>query len=241
VRPGQTCNGGSAAALTHMRRRGFRAGAESATGVAAAPGKQWQRGSSCSPAAAAPWTLLRRGSSCGWGSAAAVFVWCLFLFCGRLKTAFFALSVQDVENAADRRGSFLTCQPALRHPSIPGPGDYAACFSPPLPVCFCCYFLIVKNCVFGLLTAGGALQLRRSPPAPQPCPPACWLDLSPMPGAKPPPYPFRLIFVSILKFWKTVQTGMTVQERKPPAAAGSAKRGLPCPSAPLPPPSQVSR
>jgi hypothetical protein len=227
--------------LTQMRRRGFRAGAESATGVAAAPGKQWQRGSSCSPAAAAPWTLLRRGSSCGWGSAAAVFVWCLFLFCGRLKTAFFALSVQDVENAADRRGSFLTCQPALRHPSIPGPGDYAACFSPPLPVCFCCYFLIVKNCVFGLFTAGGALQLRRSPPAPQPCPPACWLDLSPMPGAKPPPYPFRLIFVSILKFWKTVQTGMTVQERKPPAAAGSAKRGLPCPSAPLPPPSQVCR
>ena len=138
-----------------MRRGGFRPGAESAPGVAVAPGTQGQGGTSCSPAAAAPWTLLRRGSSCGWGSAAAVFVWCLFLFCGRLKTAFFALSVQDVENAADRRGSFLTCQPALRHPSIPGPGDYAACFSRPLPVCFLLHFLIVKNCVFGLLIAGG--------------------------------------------------------------------------------------
>ncbi len=169
-----------------MRRRGFRAGGGSATGVAAAPGKQWQRGSSYTLDAAA--------------SAATVFGWCLFLFCGWLKTAFFALSVQDVENAADRRGSFLTCQPALRHPSIPGPGDHAACFSRPLSVCFCCYFLIVKNCVFGLLIVGGALQLRRSPPAPQPCPPACRLDLSPMPGAKPPPYPFRLIFVLILKF-----------------------------------------
>ena len=89
VRPGQTCNGGSAAALTHMRRRGFRAGAESATGVAAAPGKQWQRGSSCSPAAAAPWTLLRRGSSCGWGSAAAVFVWCLVFVLWAVKNGVF--------------------------------------------------------------------------------------------------------------------------------------------------------
>ena len=48
LRQGFTCNGGPAAALAQLRRRGFRAGRESATGVAAAPGKQWQWGSSCS-------------------------------------------------------------------------------------------------------------------------------------------------------------------------------------------------
>jgi hypothetical protein len=108
----------------------------------------------------------------------------------RLKTAFFALSMQDVEKAADRRGSFLTCQPALRHPSIPGPGDYAACFSHPLPMCFLLLFSYCQKLCFRVAHCRRALQLRRSPPAPQPCPPACWLDLSPMPGAKLPPYPF---------------------------------------------------
>ena len=183
LRQGQACNGGSSgadAAPGVQRRRGIGNGGSSGAWEAAATGEQ---------------LLPRR--SCSWGAVATgeqrrrVWFGFCFLFFWRLRNGRFGPVTAGFGERRRPPRVFLTCLPAL--PSVSQ--VRAQRISPlPYPFGFCCYFLMFRNCVFGMLIIGGALQFRWSPPAPQPCPPACRLHLSLMPRAKPPPSPFGLFF-----------------------------------------------